>query len=214
MTKESGVYTIPCEVNGLRLRFIFDTGASDVSISLSEALFMLKNGYLSEYDIKGSTYYQIANGDVVEGTTINLRQIKIGNKTLYNIEASIVHSLSSPLLLGQSALSKLGKFSFDYSNNTLVFGESGYNRTNNANNSYSNYNSDYDRTLTTTMKMDGKLRDSDSPLSNVIKSIPKGATVRVIENKGDYWKIFYDGKTGYLNEMYLNITYNMSLMRN
>lgn len=85
---------------------------------------------------------------------------------------------------------------------------------NNSNNTYKNYNNDYDKTVTTTLKMDGKLRISDSPLSNVIKSIPKGATVRVIENKGDYWKIFYDGKTGYLNEMYLNITYNMSLMRN
>lgn len=28
-----GVYQIPCEVNGLNLKFIFDTGASDVSIS-------------------------------------------------------------------------------------------------------------------------------------------------------------------------------------
>lgn len=55
---------------------------SDVSISLAEAVFMLKNGYLTKSDIKGSSYYQIANGDIVEGTTINLRTIKIGNKYL------------------------------------------------------------------------------------------------------------------------------------
>ena len=64
----------------------------------------------------------------------------------------------------------------------------------------------------TTMKMTGKLRINDSPVSQVIKLIPSNATVRVLENKGDYWKIFYDGKTGYLNEMYLKITYEMSLM--
>ena len=52
MTKEpSGLYTIPCEVNGLKLKLIFDTGASDVSISLVEAMFMLKNGYLTEDDL-------------------------------------------------------------------------------------------------------------------------------------------------------------------
>ena len=43
MREENGVYTAPCKVNGLQLRFIFDTGASDVSISLTEAVFMIKN---------------------------------------------------------------------------------------------------------------------------------------------------------------------------
>ncbi|HTO14144.1 MAG TPA: SH3 domain-containing protein [Edaphocola sp.] len=213
MRKEGGVYTMPCEVNGLKLRFIFDTGASDVSISLAEAIFMLKNGYLSKSDIKGSTYYQIANGDIVEGTTINLRKIKIGNKYLYNVNASIVHSTSSPLLLGQSALSRIGKFSFDYSNNTLVFG-SGDNFRNKDNYDYSpSYNRESSKTYTTTMKIAGKLRSSDSPVSSIIKYIPANAAVRVIENKDGYWKVFYDGKTGYLNEMYLNITYNMSTMQ-
>ena len=120
MKQEGGVYTMPCEVNGLRLRFIFDTGASDISISLTEAIFMLKNGYLSEDDITGTTQYSIANGDIEEGTTLNLREVKIGNLKLHNVEASILHSLEAPLLLGQSALKKFGKIEFDYSNNTLT----------------------------------------------------------------------------------------------
>lgn len=122
MEKEDGVYFIPCTVNGLKLKFIFDTGANDVSISLSEALFMLKNDYLDEEDLIGSEYYQIANGDIEEGTKIILKKLEIGNKTLYNVEASIVHSISAPLLLGQSALQKFGKFSVDYSANTLTLG--------------------------------------------------------------------------------------------
>jgi clan AA aspartic protease (TIGR02281 family) len=120
MKQEGGVYTMPCEVNGLRLRFIFDTGASDISISLTEAVFMLKNGYLSEDDITGTTQYSIANGDIEEGTTLNLREVTIGNLKLHNVEASVLHSLEAPLLLGQSALKKLGKIEFDYSNNTLI----------------------------------------------------------------------------------------------
>jgi len=121
MEKMGGVFYLPCEVNGLRMRFIFDTGASDVTMSLTEALYMLKNGYLEESDLKGTTYSQIANGDIIEGTKINLREVKIGNKTLYNISAAITHTLDAPLLLGQSALSKLGRFQMDYSNNTLTF---------------------------------------------------------------------------------------------
>jgi clan AA aspartic protease (TIGR02281 family) len=121
MNKQNGVYVIPCKVNGLQLNFIFDTGASDVSISLTEAIFMLKNGYLSEDDLLGTEYYTIANGDVAEGTSIILKEIEIGGRKLYNVKASIMHELNAPLLLGQSALSRLGKFNFDYNNSKLTF---------------------------------------------------------------------------------------------
>ena len=108
MKKEHGIYTIPCSVNGINLRFIFDTGASSVCISLSEALFMFKNGYLTEDDIIGTMAAQVASGDIVEGTKIILRQVKIGNTILTNVEASIIHSLDAPLLLGQTAIQQLG----------------------------------------------------------------------------------------------------------
>ena len=55
MSYENGVYTMPCEVNGLRMKFIFDTGASSVCISATEALFMIKNGYLEDSDFAGTS---------------------------------------------------------------------------------------------------------------------------------------------------------------
>lgn len=121
--KNNGVYYISCSVNDLRLKFIFDTGAGDVSISLSEANFMIKNGYILPEDIIGTEYYRIANGDIAEGTRINIRKLQIGNKTLYNVSASIIHTLSAPLLLGQSAIERFGKFSLDYTTMTLTFGD-------------------------------------------------------------------------------------------
>jgi hypothetical protein len=59
---------------------------------------------------------------------------------------------------------------------------------------------------------EGKLRSEDNPLSDIIKYIPSGKTVMVIGRKGEYFKVYYDGYTGYLNEMYLKKTYNMSLL--
>jgi len=103
----------PCVVNGLKLHFIFDTGASNVALSLSEALFMLKNGYLNETDLKGSSYSQIANGEIVENTTVILKELEVGGIKLYNIEAVIIHELTAPLLLGQSAIQELGKIQLD-----------------------------------------------------------------------------------------------------
>ena len=110
MLKEGGVYTLPCTVNGLQLQFILDTGASDVSISLSEAAFMLKNGYLDADDLIGSTSAQIANGTYVSNTTLILKEIIIGGVILKNIRASINETANAPLLLGQSALQKLGPY--------------------------------------------------------------------------------------------------------
>jgi len=143
MLKEGGIYTVPCKVNGLPLKFIFDTGASDVSISLTEALFMLKNGYLKKEDIGESVYYSIANGDVAKGTKLNIKEIEFAGLKLYNIEASIVHETEAPLLLGQSVISKLGKIQLEGNILTILTkGQNTYDYSNNSNNTVNNdYNS-------------------------------------------------------------------------
>jgi clan AA aspartic protease (TIGR02281 family) len=124
MQRSSGVFSLPCMVNGLNLHFILDTGASNVTISLTEAIFMLKHGYLQESDLIGTDYYSLANGDIIEGTKIILRELKVGDVTLRYIPAAIVHSMDAPLLLGQSAIEQFGVFQIDYSNNTLIVGRS------------------------------------------------------------------------------------------
>lgn len=115
-----GTFEVPCSVNGLELKMFFDTGASDVTISSVEANFMLKNGQLSRDDIKGKKYYQIANGDIAEGTTVILREVKIGDAVLHNVDASVVHSQKAPLLLGQSALERFGTITIDNINSKLL----------------------------------------------------------------------------------------------
>ncbi len=101
MKREGGVSIIPCKVNSVPMSFVFDTGASDVTISLTEANFMFKNGYLSKNDITGVSNYSDANGDITEGINIILREIEIQGLKLYNVEASIVKNMVAPLLLGQ-----------------------------------------------------------------------------------------------------------------
>lgn len=118
--KAGGTFNVDCTVNGLSLNMIFDTGASDVTISKVEADFMLKNNYLSKEDIKGKKYYQIADGGIAEGTVITLKEVKIGDAVLHNVDASVVKSQKAPLLLGESVLQKFGTFTVDNINSKLI----------------------------------------------------------------------------------------------
>ena len=118
-TKESGVCKVKCNVNGLPLHFVFDTGASDVTVSMVEATFMMKNGYLSSKDVVGNQRYMDANGEVSVGTVINLKDVNFGGLNLTNVRASVVRNQKAPLLLGQSVLSRLGKIEIDNSKNIL-----------------------------------------------------------------------------------------------
>lgn len=118
-TKEDGVFKVKCKINDLPLHFIFDTGASDVTLSMVEATFMVKNGYLSDSDIIGSQRYMDANGNVTVGTVINLKTVEFGDLTLNNVRASVVRNQKAPLLLGQSVLGRLGKVEIDNSKQVL-----------------------------------------------------------------------------------------------
>lgn len=126
-----GTYLIPCTVNGIPMKFIFDTGASVVNISMTEALFLIKNGFIQESDIKGSSHAQIANGEIVENTSIVLQKVEIGGIELRNIDAIVSHNMNAPLLLGQSVIQKLGSIQLD--GNKLVIMNNHDNSSNDAN---------------------------------------------------------------------------------
>lgn len=118
-TKENGTCYVKCKINGLPLKFTFDTGAADVSLSMVEANFMMKNGYLNKGDIIGKGYYSDATGTISEGTIVNIRKVEFGDLSLDNVRASIVKNQKAPLLLGQTVLSRAGKIEIDNEKNVL-----------------------------------------------------------------------------------------------
>ena len=120
MERMGGVSVIPCKINGLELDFIFDTGASDVTLSFDIASQLWNYGYITKDDIIGSSSYQVASGNIVEGIVLNLKRIEIGGILIENVKASIIKGSNVPLLLGQSAISRLGSIQLNLNNNTIV----------------------------------------------------------------------------------------------
>ena len=121
MKKEDGVYKIPVRINGQEFEFIFDTGAGMISISNLEATLLYKQGKISKNDFVGNENFQDATGKISQGTIINLKEVSIGGKTIYNIHASVTDNAIAPLLLGQTVLEKFGKITIDYQNLELIF---------------------------------------------------------------------------------------------
>lgn len=121
MTPVGGVYQIPITINGHRMYFIFDTGASSITISLVEAMFLKRQGSLQNADILGQSEFMVADGSIHEGTIINLREVQIGNRTLNDVEALVIANQDAPLLLGQSALQSFGRVTIDYQRSLIIF---------------------------------------------------------------------------------------------
>lgn len=115
---ENGIKKINGKLNSVPMEFIFDTGASNVSISLTEALFLIKNNRISKQDILGATYSQLANGEVVKQTKIVIDEIDLGGIKINRVLANISYNTDAPILLGQSVISQLGKVTIQ--GNTLI----------------------------------------------------------------------------------------------
>ncbi len=113
MNKHNSIYYVPCKINGVKADFIFDTGASAISLSSSFAEQLIDLGKLSRNDYLGDGSSTIADGSSQSITFVNIKDVEIGGLHLYNVRAAIREQQNAPLLLGQSALEKLGKYTID-----------------------------------------------------------------------------------------------------
>jgi len=116
-----GTYELPVEINDvLKINFVLDPGASEVSISPDIALTLIKTGTINDDDWLRGKNYKFADGSIAKSYRFRLKKLNIGGHYIYNIATSIQNSVDAPLLLGQNALRKLGKIQIDYNTNILT----------------------------------------------------------------------------------------------
>lgn len=122
MERDGGVYKISCLVNGAKMKLIFDTGASSVCLSESMAEYLLENDYISKDDFTGSGKSVVADGRIANNMTLVLKDIEIGGLHLSNVDAVVIEGQKAPLLLGLSAINKLGRIEIDGNNLKIMKG--------------------------------------------------------------------------------------------
>jgi clan AA aspartic protease (TIGR02281 family) len=122
LEKEVGVYELPVRINGVvTLKFILDTGASEVNIPANVASMLLRTGAIGPTDFLPGRSYRLADGSIVRSSRLMLRELEIGGIKVRAVPASIGPAAGS-LLLGQSFLGRLESWSLDNKKNILVIG--------------------------------------------------------------------------------------------
>ena len=116
-----GVFVLPATVNGTSTAyFIVDSGASNVQIPEELAEEMKRNGTRTEADSLGQRRFTLADGSGLQQRIVRLRSIRIGERTMENVMAS-VSPPRSRALLGQSFLRRLSSWKIDNVRNSIEF---------------------------------------------------------------------------------------------
>ena len=101
----NGHFLLEAAVNGVSIRFLVDTGASDVVLSAADAERLRLNPGKLRYTQR----YQTANG-VVHAAPITLREVRIGQLEVYDVAASVNQGPMGLSLLGMSFLERLNGY--------------------------------------------------------------------------------------------------------
>jgi len=100
-----GHFIAESQVNGVDIRFLVDTGASDVTLSPADAQrlgFDLDN-------LNFNRVYQTANGTVM-GAPIRLDEVRLGSIIVRDVRASVNGADMRNSLLGMSFLNRLSRY--------------------------------------------------------------------------------------------------------
>lgn len=116
---DGNVTYIVAKLNGGDVRFILDTGCSDIQVTLAEFLYLKHMGYVSDSDLGEKVECTYANGDKGECHTLNIRRITIGDIDVDSVKCTVEENVDAPRLLGQSVLQRLGEVSIDYKNKLI-----------------------------------------------------------------------------------------------
>lgn len=100
-----GHYVIEAMVNGRPVTFLVDTGATEIVLTLDDARRL---GF-EPRTLRYTQRFRTANGEV-RGAPVRLREIRIGQLQLYDLQASVNEAPLGISLLGMSFLERLAGY--------------------------------------------------------------------------------------------------------
>jgi len=110
---EGGTFIVPVTINAkITLKFTIDSGASDVVVPADVVSTLIRTGSIAKADFLGEEQYQLADGSIVPSPVFLIRSLRVGDKVVSDVKASVAPARGS-LLLGQSFLNRFNSWSVD-----------------------------------------------------------------------------------------------------
>lgn len=120
LKSDGGGFTVPVTINGaLTLDFIVDSGASDVTIPADVILTLMRTGTIRQSDFVGTRTYTLADGSTVPSPTLIIRTLKVGDREVQNVMASVA-DIKGSLLLGQSFFKAFQSWSINNARGEII----------------------------------------------------------------------------------------------
>ncbi len=120
LEKEQGVYKLPVRINGvITLKFILDSGASEVAIPADVAMTLVRTGTITDDDFLPGKIYRMANGSELKSTRLILRKMEFGGMKITDVPCAVTPP-AGDLLLGQSLLERLHSWKMDNDRHVLI----------------------------------------------------------------------------------------------
>lgn len=112
---------VPAVINGKTVNLMIDPNDRGFIFSLAEAQKLLQNGSITKDDFVGDANQILAEGSIADRAVFKIKELRIGPRTVTNIEASVSHKLTDGVIIGESTISTLGRFKIDQAKKQLIF---------------------------------------------------------------------------------------------
>jgi hypothetical protein len=113
------VYSLNLKFGNLIKTYIFDSGASDMSIDNETYQYFENSDQLKIENRLSDAEYQLADGTIIKLKKLKVPQFSINGVVIKNIESTIVEN-GRPLLLGKSFLDNFKSWKIDNENQVLI----------------------------------------------------------------------------------------------
>jgi len=118
---KSGYFSFKTYINAYTEYVTYDRD-SDFSVSQKKVMEMLNNGNITKDDFIGENIDRIITaGAVKDRAVFIIKEMRIADRSVENIEVTVVNSQKYDWMIGSKALKKFGNFEFDTDEHKLIF---------------------------------------------------------------------------------------------
>ena len=93
------IYKLEIDIDGIKKQYIYDTGASYLSINSSMEKELKSQGKIKNEDYFPPKKFQISSGEIIEKRIVRLDNIKIGDYIVNNVFVTITEGDDDSILL-------------------------------------------------------------------------------------------------------------------